>query len=135
MISSTRSRLGRRGGLARPSIEGLEVSLITTILVDEACLLAQLAGLHLEADTSYITGSFSLQQTLPMQGTNHSFLFEIIKLVIVVFVFILGKISHEYTVEAVMPQCDLQPATMVLVHMLFFACKLSGQDLLRAMVV
>ena len=79
---------GEEGGLARPSIEGLEVSLITTILVDEACLLAQLAGLHLEADTSYITGSFSLQQTLPMQGTNHSFLFEIIKLVIVVFMFI-----------------------------------------------
>lgn len=53
----------------RPDIEGLEVSLIGTILVDEVCLLAQLAGLHLEADTTYITGSFSLQQTLPMQGT------------------------------------------------------------------
>ncbi|XP_041461922.1 transmembrane protein KIAA1109-like isoform X2 [Lytechinus variegatus] len=52
----------------RPDIEGLEVSLIGTILVDEVCLLAQLAGLHLEADTTYITGSFSLQQTLPMQG-------------------------------------------------------------------
>ena len=68
---------GEEGGLAPPSIEGLEVSLISTILVDEACLLAQLAGLHLEVETNYVTGSFSLQQTLPMQGmgwySEHSF--------------------------------------------------------------
>ncbi|XP_071510002.1 bridge-like lipid transfer protein family member 1 [Diadema antillarum] len=59
---------GEEVGQSGPSIEGLEVSLIGTVLVEEVCLLAQLAGLHLEAETSYVTGSFSLQQTLPMQG-------------------------------------------------------------------
>ena len=66
------SKETREEQAASASRQPLHVSILCTVLMEELCIVSQLAGLQSEAELNNVTISLSTKHVIPVPGTTHA---------------------------------------------------------------